>query len=119
MRREPCPALDAEQTRETVVTVSSNGFVGISCQVSRSRAASAVMRFLERHRGAVVAAAEREACRKAGSDGAEVGRLYPPSFVLCPFRRLLPSFPAVSTVFSLSSFVGSKCRLVGTSASGL
>ncbi|CAM9318128.1 unnamed protein product, partial [Laminaria digitata] len=39
--------------------------------VSRSRAASAVMRFLERHRGAVVAAAEREACRKAGGDGAE------------------------------------------------
>lgn len=37
------------------------------------------MRFLERHRGAVVAAAEREACRKAGEDGAKVGRFVLPS----------------------------------------
>lgn len=34
-------------------------------QVSRSRAASAVMRYLEKHRVAVVAAAEREDCQKA------------------------------------------------------
>ncbi|CAM9493888.1 unnamed protein product, partial [Scytosiphon promiscuus] len=39
--------------------------------VSRSRAASAVMTFLERHRGEVLAAAEREDCRKADGDAVE------------------------------------------------
>eukprot|EP00752_Nemacystus_decipiens_P012161 g10780.t1 len=46
--------------------------------VSRSRAASAVMRFLEKHRVAAVAAAEREDCQKApnaqDSEGDTVGR---------------------------------------------
>ncbi|CAM9684429.1 unnamed protein product [Pylaiella littoralis] len=39
--------------------------------VSRSRAASAVMRFLERHRAATVAAAEWEDCQKADASDSE------------------------------------------------
>lgn len=47
-------------------------------QVSRSRAASAVMRFLERHRAAIVAAAEREDCQKADASDSEVGLMLEP-----------------------------------------
>lgn len=47
-------------------------------QVSRSRAASAVMTFLERHRGEVLAAAEREDCRKADADAPGVSPIPPP-----------------------------------------
>lgn len=80
-------------------------------QVSRSRAASAVMRFLEKHRVAAVAAAEREACQKAAPDAqdSEVG----PVLTAVSQQHATPTLKREIRGHAAAAFCFARARLFG------